>query len=480
MAHPKALTPLFLTEMWERYGYYIVQGLLVLFLTKQFQYDDHRAFVLVGTFTAMINILPLLGGVVADRLLGYRYAILIGGCLLCLGYALTATLHPTIVTLGLAITIVGNGFLKPNISSYLGEFYTANDPRRDAGFTIFYIGINLGAILSTVSSGYIQQYFGWHAVFISAAFGMLIAIVSFLLGQDRYADYGLPLQRYQITPQFLKRFQNKTSLIALLFLIIAMCHWLLEKAVIANVLLGMVGICTLLGLIWLACQQPPEARNKIIAIVIMVCVSVLFWGLFMQLFFSLSLFIERSVDRTVFGYQIPTVAFIALESIFIVITGPFFAWLWRYLGSHNWDISTPVKFALALMAVAAATQLLVFAIAQPNLNGLINPLWIVAAYLAVTVGEMLLSPIGLSMVTQLAPPHLKGLLMGVWFMGLGFGGWLAGVLAEQAVVPPGVTSLAVIEQVYSVAFRHYTLLAIAASILVLCLAPSVNRLMGQR
>lgn len=476
MRHPLALTPLFLTEMWERFGFYIVQGLLVIYLTNFLQYSDTKSYIILGEFSALVYISPILGGFFADHVLGYRYSILIGALLLGSGYTLLATIQHNLLFWGLACIITGNGFLKPNISSYLGEFYLPNDPRRDSGFTIFYMGINLGGLMATISSGFIQEHFGWSIAFTMAVAGMVVAIISFVLGFNRFADYGLPIQREHIKPKFLLYFTNIPIIIALFIASILIAYLLLKFAHMGNILQIAMGIFLLFALLYSATKHDRIARNRMLALIFLITVSIIFWSIFFQAFFSVNLFVERSINRNINGIIIPPVTFLSLEIIFILLLGAPLAHMWQKLNRTKRGPSLGIKFSIAMIALATAMVVLVIATQMPLSGDKISPIWMIFFYLLLTIGEMLLSPIGLSMVTELAPSNLTGLMMGVWFLALGFGGAFAGHLAEKASIPAGITDIHIINTIYRRAFLEYAVLGFLVGIILLIVTPWLKKL----
>lgn len=469
MQQPRALWALSLTEMWERFGLYMVQGLLIFFMTKQLNFPDNEAYSVMGQFTALVYISPILGGLCADRLLGFRHTILLGAYLLLIGYIILAfPFHKADLTLflGLGIIILGNGFLKPNISSFLGKFYQAEDPRRDAGFTIYYLLFNAGITLSTLSSGYIQENFGWYTCFGVAAFGLVLAIGFFLWGYRFFEDKGLPLK----VPY------AKIGMGFIIVLGAVTCFFLLKSSSMGSSPLTYFGIAMLVLLIGLSLRLKSAEKPKMWALLTLIVISIVFWALFFQIFSVANLFIDRNVDRTVSGHVIPPMAFISLESIFIFLLGPPMAWMWKKFHEKKWLISRGLQFTLSLFIIALAMQVLVIGIDFAG-QGLVSPYWVVLCYLLITIGELLLSPIGLSMVTQLAPSKYMGLMMGVWFLGLSYGGLLAGYLAKQASIPAElVNDLGKTNAIYAHAFQNYVLLGLAAAFLTLLLTPSLNRL----
>jgi proton-dependent oligopeptide transporter, POT family len=474
MKQPQALWPLSLTEMWERFGLYLVQGLLIFYMTKTLNFPDGEAYAVMGQFTALVYISPILGGLCADRLLGFRHTILLGAYLLLAGYVLLAFPFPNremTLFLGLAVIILGNGFLKPNISSFLGKFYYDNDPRRDTGFTIYYLLFNAGIVLSTLSSGYIQEYFGWHMCFGVAAGGLVLALGFFRWGYRYFEDKGLPLAKRSWLSNF-------ATFGFLILVAVTVCYFLLKSSSVnGNWPLAIFGCLMLLALIGLTFQLKKIERPKMLALLILIIISIIFWALFFQIFSVANLFIDRNVDRVIFGHSVPPVAFLSLESIFIFLLGPAMAWMWKKFHDKKINISRGLQFTLGLAIIAFAMQCLVIGIHFAGSHGLVNPYWIVICYFFITIGELMLSPIGLSMVTQLAPAKFVGLMMGIWFLGLAYGGLLAGYLGEQASVPKErINDIIFTNSIYAHAFQNYVLLGLAAAAVTLLLTPWLNKL----
>jgi len=464
--HPKALPFLFLTEMWERFGFYVVQGLLVLYLTQFYGYSDQLSYTISGVFTGLVYIAPFIGGFLADKLIGYKTAILWGGCFLIAGYFMLALFRIAFLfELGLATIVIGNGLLKPNISSLLGTQYANNDPARDSGFTLFYIGINIGAFLSGFS-GYIREAFGWPVAFAVAGCGMIIGILTYL--------YGL---KYLKPAQNLKpvNAQLKWQLLFYCLLAIIAVSFLLHMDTLAMWILPGAGVVLFVFLIVLTLQQPPEFRARMIVLDILILSSIIFWMLFLQIFNSGNLYVERLVDKNIFGLHLTTTFFYASEAIYIILLGPIFAWSWHTLGRNQRNPSPIIKFVAGIFMAGVCFLILAASTLFPNANGLINPLWIFLAYLVLTIGELMLSPIGLSAVTMLAPPQLIGMMMGIWFVATGFGGLFAGWLATLSSMPEKAMTTTEKLMVYQTAFLDYAYLALFVAIVLLF----VNLAMGK-
>lgn len=462
--HPKMMPFLFLTEMWERFGFYLVQGLLVLYMTQFYGFSDSLSYTISGIFTGLVYISPFIGGFLADKLLGFKTAVIWGGFFLLGGYTLLSLSSSTFLFYpALATIIVGSGLLKPNISSLLGSQYEYHDPARDSGFTLFYIGINAGAALSGLS-GYMRNAFGYSVTFAMASVGMLIGIMTFIYGLKHIKhsqNIKAPTQRL------------KLQLISYCMLAILGLSFLLEMQVLAYWLLPCAGIILLVFLVVLTLQQSPEYRNRMIALNILILSSIVFWMLFLQIFNSANLYVDRLVNKNIFGMNLSTTVFYASESIFIILLGPLFAR--GYSLSDNGKNPSPIfKFVLGIFFAGCGFLILSLSTYFPGAQG-IHPLWIFAAYFVITIGELFLSPIGLSAVTRLAPPKLIGMMMGIWFVAMGFGGLLAGMIANFASIPETAKSMTQKLAIYQHAFFDYACLAFFVAIALLFVNLAVSR-----
>lgn len=467
--HPRALPYLFLTELWERFGFYIVQGLLVLYMTQYFGLPDDQSYSILGVFTALAYISPLAGGFLASRVLGYEKSIIWGGFFLIAGYGLLALpfahlmLYPALATI-----IVGTGLFKPNISSILGTQYQQHDPRRDSGFTIFYIGINCGIVLAGLSSGYIKNFLGWRASFAFASVGLIIGLLTFTYG-IRYLTK--PTRQFTLNKQF------KWQFLFYCLLAIAGLNLLLRINSVADWLLPTVGIILLFYLASLTMKQEPEYRNRLMVLNILIVSSVIFWMLYLQQFYSANLYIDRLVDKSIFGFTLSTTVFYASQGIFLILLGPLFAWMWDHLAISGKNPSPITKFILSIFCAGIACLMLGISTQIQNPDGLISSHWIFAAYLMLAIGELLLSPVGLSAVTWLAPPHLAGIMMGVWFVALGFGGIFAGWIAKLSSIPDNIP-MSTVEKlaVYHSAFMSYAYIAFFVAIFLFLIQLGLKRI----
>jgi proton-dependent oligopeptide transporter, POT family len=459
--HPKALSFLFLTEMWERYGFYIVQGLLILYMTEYFKFSDNASYAILGVFTALVYISPILGGILADKILGFNTAVFWGGFFLIIGYAMLALPSVSLFFYpALATIILGTGLFKPNVSSLLGMQYQAHDTRRDSAFTIFYIGINMGIFLAGTTSGYVKEYFGWRTSFVTASIGLVIGLATFALGL-KHVKNTLPPPLTDVN-----RLSFRIQFFLSCVLMIGILNYLLKIYSLANWLLPCLGIALLIYLTLLTLQQRPPYRKRMFALNMLIVSSAVYWMLYMQMFFSANLFISRLVDKHLLGFHLSTTVFYASESIFIILLGPLFAWSWHALGRNNKNPSPMSKFIFGILFAGLGFLLLATSIFFPNEQGLIYPLWVITSYLLITIGELLLSPIGLSAVTLLAPPHLVGMMMGIWLGAIGFGGIFAGWIAKLASVPDTVQTITGKLAIYQHAFFSYAYIAFFMALLL--------------
>ncbi len=474
---PRGLYVLFFTEMWERFGYMAVQMLLVLYLIKKFHYADTHAYTLLATFDVLLFTTPVIGGYLADRYLGFRKAIFIGGGLLTLGYfGLALHGYGHILPLSLACLAAGNGLFKGNVSSLLGTLYLANDFRRDSGFTLFYMGINLGTFISSLICGYVAIKIGWGYGFGLAGVGMLIGILTFALGQTRLKGKGLPPEPSELaSPRFLflgvKHFIYIGITVAIF--IIAL---LIEHSAIVDWGLVIFSMLTLIYVISLALQQPKQQRNKLFVLLLLMLFSIVFWAIYQQMFLSSTLFINREVNRHVFDWLIPTPMFTALNPFLIIIFAPLLAVLWMKLSKHKRNISIAGKFALAMLMIGLGYYLLAYGISSAANKAAVAVYWVFICYFLQTIGELFLSPIGLSAVTSLTPPRFVGMMMGVWFLSFAASNALAGKLANLANIPKTETDPVLLASTYHHVFTIFGYLGIGIGICLLLLTPLLKKI----
>ena len=374
---PKGLYLLFASEMWERFSYYSIRGLFVLYLTDALSFDVPRAANLYGTFTSLVYLSPLLGGYLADRYMGKRAAIILGGILMAAGQFVMGGGTTAFVYTAMGLIIMGNGFFKPNISSLLGDLYEKNDIRRDAGFTYFYMGINLGAFLANLTAGTIGERIGWVYGFSTAGIGMLIGLGIFIWGQNKFLD------GKGHAPKFYREGAAKE-----------------EQKTAAK----------------LDAPMTTQDYQKMAVVFMMAFFAIFFHALFEQKGAALNLFARDHINRVIFGWEIPATWFQSFNPMFIVMFAPLFSKLWVDLGRKGKEPGVGGKFMMAfwLMGIGYLVLLIAAIMLGPGVK--MGMFWLILAYFFFTMGELCLSPVGLSMVTKLSPPKFVSLLMGVWFL----------------------------------------------------------------
>ena len=471
---PRALYVLFLTEMWERFGFYTMASLFVLYLTQEVHLSDDAADLLYGTYASFIYLTTLPGGILADRLLGQRRAIILGAVVMCLGYFGVLASTPRTIAFALGVLIVGNGLFKPNVSSLLGSLYDKDDPRREPGFTIFYLGINLGAFAATLLAGWIGATFGYSFAFGLAGVGKAISLATFLLGRHTLGDKGLPPDTGTFRMRWLGLGPSALTLIGGLGLALV-GSFLLRHDGLAGDLLAVAGAGAFLYFLIEAWRETPAIRSQLIALASLILISVVFWTIYNEVGTSFVLFTQRIVDRNVLGTIQPPSEFLSLNPLFILMMGGPFAALWAWLARRGRNPSIPLKFVIAHVLIGIAFLCLVAGIASTT--GKVPWPWLVLFFLFYTAAEMTLSPIGLAMVTELAPDRLRGFAMGLWMLATSLAFYLSGLAAGIADVPKG-TAPAAETAIYRDAFLDYAIIVLGAALVFFALVPWLQRLMA--
>jgi POT family proton-dependent oligopeptide transporter len=428
--HPRGLSTLFFIEMWERFSYYGMRAFLILYMVAPaasggLGFSDVDAASIYGTYTGSVWGVAILGGLVADRFLGQYRAVLVGGSVIALGhFTLAFKALPAFYT-GLALIVIGTGLLKPNVSTLVGALYEPGDRRRDAGFSIFYMGINSGAFLGPIIAGYLAQRVDWHAGFAAAGFGMALGLMQYWFGRRRL-EPGLA----RIASQAPRAATTATRSPE-------------------------------------AAGLTPDEWKRIGAIVIFFLFAALFWGAYEQAGSTLNFFADRYTRLSMGGFTFPSSWFQSVQPIFVILLAPVFAWLWIRLGDR--EPSSPAKLALGLLFVGFAFLLLVPAgrIAQSGAGVRVSPWWLIWAYFITELGELCLSPVGLSLVTKLSPVRIVGLMMGVWFLSNALGNKLAGWAAGFFSSTPLPTLFGTVAAV-----------TLAASVVLFVLIRPIRGLMG--
>lgn len=558
LGHPRGLVILFFTEMWERFSYYGMRGLLILYLTQHFLFSDEKSSVMYGAYTALVYIMTIVGGTLADRYLGQRKAVTFGAILLVLGhfgmafegsgskeimtyegaeYQLTldgrggdanqiiisdtgeslisfnegATamiiadpaavglpaeisrdayttrvereeMYVYILYLSLALIIAGVGYLKANISTIVGALYGIEDKRRDSGFTLFYMGINLGSFLSSITCGILGIVYGWAWGFGLAGIGMGLGLVVFLWGQSWLEGKADPPSVEKLKEKVLGPINVELAcylagigIIAVSMLIV------MNSEIIPDWFVGGLGLLVLAGLIvYTVVNLQGVERDRMFAALYFILAQIPFWALFEQAGSSLNLFTDRLVDRTIFGWPVPAPVFQFLNAGYIVIFAPILAWLWVTLAKKNREPSTPVKFAFGVFLAGLGFLSLVAGIGSSGATGLTAVYFIFLIYWIHTMGELMVSPVGLSSVTKLAPARVVGMSMGAWFLYSGLSNYLAGVIARATgaeTIGGQLTDVAAAKAGYAEVYSNVAYVAMGIAVVMLLLSPLIKRLM---
>jgi proton-dependent oligopeptide transporter, POT family len=429
---PRSLPWLFFTEMWERFSYYGMRALLVLYLVKAVGYTRADALHVYATYTGLVYLTPIFGGYIADRLLGFRKSILIGGTVMIFGNAAMAV--PALLHLAIGLLVVGNGFFKANMSTLVGQQYRDNDPRRDAGFTYFYMGINVGGGLAALVAGGLGERVGWNWGFAAAAVGMALGVILFIWGQYSFGTTGLPPGR-ESPAHLLPRDWLQVALVSLgaipfVYAVLALLKglvavWLLIPAQ-AKLALPVVA----LGWLLFSAQRGGGRQDleRVLAIIVLGFFNVFFWMGFEQAGGTMSLFADQLTDRVVFGWQIPTTFFQFINPAAIILLGPVLSAFWTRIDRMPRAPSSPTKMGIGMITLGLGFLILAIAQRRADQIGPISPLWLTSVYVMNTIGELCISPVGLAMVTRVSPVRMGGLMMGVWYGSFSIGNYLAGTL----------------------------------------------------
>ena len=458
--YPSSLSTLFFTEMWERFSYYGMRALLVLYLVNSLNYSESEALHIYAVYTGLVYLTPLIGGYLADQFLGTQKSIFIGGLTMMIGHFLMA--FPDYLYLAIGMLIIGNGYFKPNISSLLGKLYKSNDVRRDSGFSIFYVGINVGAFLAPLIVGYVGETINWHYGFAIAGFGMLAGLIQFYYGQNK-------IIKEDTTQQSRKLKSADWGLITIISLInIPLILLILEVNEVINnyffeILLALV---TFISFHLLTRKKQllsaKEDLKKIVYIGVLSIFVIFFWVGFEQAGGSLTLFANNSVDRNFLGFIIPASFFQSINPLIIILIGPMIANFWLRVDRSKSNINTPQKMGLGLLLLAGGFFLIT--LVNNSSDSAISLWWLVGVYFLHTLGELCLSPIGLSMVSKVSPKKIASLMMGFWFLSSAVANFMAGKL-------PGILQANNLDL-----FTFLTVTSMVAGLLLLLISTFMERL----
>lgn len=484
--HPKALYTLFATEMWERFSYYGMRALLTLYLTAElanggFGLNREESLAIYAIFTGLVYLTPILGGWVADSFLGKRKTVYIGGLVMAVGQTLLAasafmanSVDPVtrlfIFNFGLGVLIIGNGFFKPNISTIVGEFYDDNDPRKDSAFNIFYMGINLGAILGPFIAGALGENVSWGYGYLAAAVGMVVGVLWLNFRESTLEQKGLPPN----SPENKFVLDGKdwrdiiTYSIALVLATLAIIFlWRMLPDNVTSII-TYVGFATLvigLGYTIKKGTNGSAEWTRMIVILVLAFFNIAFWAGFEQAGGTMNLFAKENTDRLLFGWEVPASWYQNINPLAILIFAPIFSIMWLKLDAMKFNPRTPLKFAIGLFLGALAFFIMTQASNAAAGGNLVSPWWLVVVYVVLTLGELMLSPIGLSMITKLAPRKLVSVVMGLWMASFAAGNYLAGMLES------------ILHKYDFELYPFITMLMLGSGVCLLVLSPFLNKAM---
>ncbi len=494
MGHPIGLAVCFMTEMWERFSYYGMRTILVLYLTKYHLFSAGKASMIYGAYAGLVYMMPIIGGYMADRYLGGRKAVTYGAILLVAGHSLMAFHGPqafmdgdTVVRnetyldiffLAMALIIAGVGFLKANISTIVGALYGKDDPRRDGGFTIFYMGINLGSVLSTVLVGYVGEVYGWNYGFGLAGIGMLFGLLVFLAGRKMLGDRAEPTNPKVLKEKAFGPINKEHAIYLLGFAMVGVSWVMLQYDDLVLGVLGIAGILmigTILTYGFVKCDV--EARGRLMVACFLIAVQAVFWALFEQQAASLTLLADQQFDLNVLGMSVKASQVQSMNPAFIIIFAPVFAWMWVAMSRKGWEPSTPAKFGIAMLLIGIGYVVFAWGIGLTD-SMTKSFMWLVFIYLALTLAELCLSPVGLSMVTKLSPAKIVGMVMGTWFLfsalGNNVAGWISSLTGSGAHgAAAGALDVGAVISVYT----NIGLISIGVSVLIFALTPVMRKYM---
>jgi len=478
LGQPAGLSTLFMTEMWERFSFYGMRALLVLYLTASttegyppgpgLGFSAGDAAAIYGTYNALVYVLPLAGGWIADKLWGARRSVLVGGIIIAAGHFSMAVQVTAMFWLGLLLIAAGTGLLKPNISAIVGGLYREGDERRDAGFSLFYMGINLGAFLAPIVCGALQIAYGWHVAFAAAGVGMVIGILQYVIGQPSLGDSGRSPSSPATTAEK-SRVLRLTILVSVALVAIVAVDMAIGRFEIGHVTTIIAVVIVILPVIYFRrlLRAPITAveRSKVKAFILLFIAAAVFWGIYDQAGSTLSVFAEKYTDRSIGGWEMPTAWFQSINPVFIIAFAPIFAWMWTKLADRA--PSLPAKFTIAIFGIALSFLIMIPPAMNADNGQLSSMWWLVSVYLVQTWAELLLSPTGLSATTVLAPAGYVSQMLALWFLATAVGDSIAGQMLKFLQDDP-----------LAVQFAVFAALAIVMGVVLALLIRPMKRLIG--
>ncbi|APC97247.1 peptide MFS transporter [Francisella frigiditurris] len=434
LKHPSGLKYLFFAEMWERFSFYGLSALLVLYMTSRLNFAEDNATVIFGSYVTYLYITTAFGGVLADRIIGYRRCVLIGGLAIMAGHIILSSLgsNSTALFLGLGCISAGTGFFKSNVSTMVGRLYDKKEALRSSGFAYFYTGINFGSVLATFIVGYVGEKIGWHYGFMLAAFGMALGLVVFEKGKKHFPE-SCDEPNFKVMNKKLILGITVWRLIILSVVFFAVLFgYLIAHPTSSMIVISLSGIGLFVYLSFLWRSLTTAEKTRIATLLLLSIFMLFYWSLSNQTTISIPLFIKTSVDLNIFGYQLPVTTVMGIQLTLLVIITPLFGFLWQRLSDINREPSDEIKFVLSLVFLSLSfTFLAVGGYSAINSLSYVSVLWVSAAYLMLVFGELCISPVGLALVTRVAPEHLKSTMMGVWWTISAYAGFFGGIIGSH-------------------------------------------------
>ncbi len=474
--YPKQLWYLFLIEMWERFCFYGMRGMLTVFMVSQLMMKEDVANLQYGATQAFVYAFTFIGGLFADKILGFRKSLVWGGLLMITGSCILAFDPKLFFFAGIGFTIIGTGFFKPNISTMVGSLYKAGDGRRDGGFSLFYSGINVGAFLGGYLCITVAKNYSWNLAFGFAAIVMTISLITFLLTKKTFGPIGLSPLLETKKPKTRKWYEYSVYLGSLFVIPLVMI--MVAKTEYTDYFMYIIGPCTLLYLVYEMTKCSGAEVKKLLAALVFILFSILFWAFFEQSGGSLSLFAANNLKDNLVGFHLdPNGVNNSSNSLFVIIFGPLIGLLWIWMNKRKIEPNTVVKFGLGFLFLSLAFYVFYSTRFFANSEGMTSLDVFTLAYLIITFGELALSPIGLSIMTKLSPAKLQGVMMGMWFLASAYGQYVAGILGAGMTSPIENASLTDKLISYTQGYKELALYALIAGVVLLLISPLVKKLM---
>jgi POT family proton-dependent oligopeptide transporter len=479
---PRQLYLLFFTEMWERFSFYGMKALLIAYMVSQLHYDDPKAYAILGSYAALVYTMPLFGGFMADKFIGYQRSVIFGGVLMVAGHFILAIPQDWSFFYGMAFIICGNGFFKPNISSLVGTLYEENDPRRDSGFSIFYMGINIGAALGGFLCGYVGTEINWHYGFGLAGVFMVVGLIVFLIGKKSLGHRGLPPNKEALNKSVFAFIKPEHLIYGGTLLVVPLVVALFHQYHLMDYIMFGLGAVSLVYIISIGMKLKKPERLKLFAALIMIVFSIIFWAVYEQNAGSMNLLAERNAKMELFGLDLPELSINNfLPPGWVIILTLIVAPLWPWLNKRGKEPSTPAKFALSFIFLGLGFLVFYLGCKAAATTGYV-PLWpFLWGYFFIILGELCLSPIGLSMVTKLSPIRMVSLMMGMWFFASAVGEFLAGKIGAMMSVPKEILAKndpALSLPYYADVIVKIGIVSLAIGLLLFLTVPFLKRWMG--